>query len=148
MESSDSDVHLTKSDESLVNILDDLLQDDNNVVSNESNLSEEVLTLPNGRLNGKFCSELVFNLSKRKLTEFEVSVLEKGLGFAPTPFAINEAKMKTDFENCARKMRCKWHFRNNVTENFSEVPAFRTKSKWQPPKGSPSLEVFLSRLES
>ena len=143
MESSDSEVNLTKGDESLVNILDDLLQDDNNVVSNESNLSEEVITLPNGRLKGNFCSELVFNLNKRKLTELEVSVLEKGLGFAPTPFAINEAKMRTDFENFARKMRCKWHFRNNLTENFSEVPAFRNKSKWKP-----SLEVVVSRLES
>lgn len=45
-------------------------------------------------------------------------------------------------------MRCKWHFRNEVSENFSEVPAFRLKSKWNPPTGSPALELFLSRLEA
>ena len=45
-------------------------------------------------------------------------------------------------------MRCKWHFRNSEpTENFSEIPSFRPKSTWTPPKGSASLEVFLGRVE-
>ena len=44
-------------------------------------------------------------------------------------------------------MRCNWHFRNDLSENFSETPAFRPKSVWRPPKGHASLEVFLSRLE-
>ena len=41
----------------------------------------------------------------------------------------------------------KWYFRNETTSNFSEVPAFRTKSTWNPPKGHPNLEVFLSEVE-
>ena len=44
-------------------------------------------------------------------------------------------------------MRCKWHFRDELSENFSERPAFRLKSVWKPSKGHASLEVFLSRLE-
>ena len=44
-------------------------------------------------------------------------------------------------------MRLKWYFRNEPTSNFSEVPAFRTKSTWNPPKGHPNLEVFLSEVE-
>ena len=44
-------------------------------------------------------------------------------------------------------MRLKWYFRNEVTPNFSEVPAFRPKSSWNPPKGHPNLEVFLSEVE-
>ena len=44
-------------------------------------------------------------------------------------------------------MRCKWHFRDEISENFSETPAFRPKSVWKLPKGYASLEVFLSRLE-
>ena len=60
-------------------------------------------------------------------------------------------------------MRCKWNFRNEPTlisvkdsvkyqleilpPNFSEIPAFRLKSGWKPPKGHASLEVFLSRVE-
>ena len=31
--------------------------------------------------------------------------------------------------------------------NFSEVPAFRPKFSWNPPKGYPNLEVFLSVVE-
>ena len=45
------------------------------------------------------------------------------------------------------RMRCKWHFRNELSENFSETPAVRPKSVWKPPKDHASLEVFLSRLE-
>ena len=44
-------------------------------------------------------------------------------------------------------MRCKWHFRNELSENFSETAAFRPKSVWKPPEGHASLEVNLSRLE-
>ena len=44
-------------------------------------------------------------------------------------------------------MRCKWHIRNELSENFSETPGFRPTSVWKPHKYHASLEVFLSRLE-
>ena len=88
------------------------------------------------------------NLSKKVLTETEIRVLEKGLGFAPTPTKINETDLRADFNEFARKMRCKWFFRNEPTENFSEAPAFRVKSNWNPPKGHPAVEIFLSKLET
>ena len=44
-------------------------------------------------------------------------------------------------------MRIKWHFRNEPTLDFSEKPAFHTKSSSNPPKGDPYLVVFLSRVE-
>ena len=44
-------------------------------------------------------------------------------------------------------MRCKWHFCNEVSETFSEIPTFRLKSNCLPPKGHVSLETFLSQLE-
>ena len=44
-------------------------------------------------------------------------------------------------------MRIKWYFPNDISENLSEKPPFTTKSKWKPPKGYPSLEVFLSQIE-
>ena len=44
-------------------------------------------------------------------------------------------------------MRNKWHFRENITADFSEIPAFRPKSTWTPPKGCASLEMFLSQVE-
>ena len=44
-------------------------------------------------------------------------------------------------------MRFKWFFRNEPTPSFSETPAFKTKSSWNPPKGHPYLEVYLSQVE-
>ena len=42
----------------------------------------------------------------------------------------------------------KWFFHNEPTENFSEAPTFRVKSNWNPPKGHPTVEIFLSKLET
>ena len=42
-------------------------------------------------------------------------------------------------------MRCKWFFRNEPTENFSEPPV---KSNWNPPKRHPAVETFLRKLET
>ena len=41
----------------------------------------------------------------------------------------------------------KWNFRNEPTNNFSEIPAFSPKSGRKSPKGHASLEVFLSCVE-
>ena len=38
-------------------------------------------------------------------------------------------------------------FCNELSENFSETPAFRSKSVWKLPKGHTDFELFLSRLE-
>ena len=39
------------------------------------------------------------------------------------------------------------YFCNDAIPNFSEVPAFRPYSIWNPPKGHPNLKVFLSEVE-
>ena len=44
-------------------------------------------------------------------------------------------------------MRCKWIFGNELTENFSETPAFRVKSNWNQPNGHSAREIFLSKPE-
>ena len=59
---------------------------------------------------------------------------------------INEPELRNDFNEFCRRMHLKWYFRN-VTPNFSEVPAFRPKSSWNPLKRHPNLEVFLSEVE-
>ena len=53
---------------------------------------------------------------------------------------------RQDCEESCRKMRYKSHFRNGVSETFSEIATFRPKSSWLPPKGRACLEIFLSRL--
>ena len=111
-------------------------------------LEEEVQSpVSSRRLKGYFCSDTVFNLSKKVLTETEIGVLERGLGFVPTPNLINEENLRRDFDDFSRKMRCKWYFRNEPSDNFSEVPAFKPKSLWKPPVGHPCVELFLSKLE-
>ena len=45
------------------------------------------------------------------------------------------------------RIQCKWHFRNKVSEKFSEIPSFRPKSVWKPSKGHVNLKVFLGQLD-
>ena len=44
-------------------------------------------------------------------------------------------------------MRLKWFFRNELTPCFSKTPAFKTNLFWNPPKGHPCLEVYLTQVE-
>ena len=104
---------LDSGDEELANILHDLHK-------RQGVTAEKSPKNLNGRMNRYFCSKTVFNLSRKVLTETEIRVLEKGLGFAPTPTRINDSDLKRDFNEFSRKMRCKWYFRNEPTEKFSE----------------------------
>ena len=72
-----------------------------------------------GRLEGCFCSDAVFNLRRKVLTDTEIRILEKGLDFAPIQNKINEPELRTDFEEFCRRMRTKWHFRNEPTPEFN-----------------------------
>ena len=123
-----------------------------NIEENISVMQEEPITRTdnNGRLKGYFCSDIVFNLSHKDLTDLEISALEKGLGFSPTPTFINKADIRRDIGDFARKMRCKWFFRNEPTEDLlrnAEISAFMVKSNWSPTKGHPTLEIFLTQME-
>ena len=44
-------------------------------------------------------------------------------------------------------MRCKWYFRDEPSNDFSEIPAFRPKSTWKPPASDSCVELFLSKHE-
>ena len=81
------------------------------------------------------------------LTDAEIKVLEKGLVFDLIQRKINEPELKQDFNDFCRRIRLKWYFRDE-TQEFSKTPAFSTKSTWNPPKGHPCLEVFLSQVEN
>ena len=56
--------------------------------------------------------------------KYPPKVLEKGLGFSPTPSSINEADIQRDFDHFFRKMRCKWYFRNESQDIPSEVSPY------------------------
>ena len=99
------------------------------------------------RLTGQFSSETIFNLSHRVLTDAEIKILEKGLDFAPLQRKINEPELKQDFQHICKSMRLKWYFWDE-RQQFSETPAFSTKSSRNPPRGHPCVEVFLVRLNT
>ena len=81
------------------------------------------------------------------MSDVENKVLEKGLDYALIQNKINEPESKKDFENLCRQMRLKWFFRNELTPSFSKTPAFKTNLFWNPPKGHPCLQVYLSQVE-
>ena len=81
------------------------------------------------------------------LSEDEIKVLGNRLDFAPIQNKVNEPELRKNFDKFCQGMRIKWHFRNEPSENFPTIPAFRSKSSWKPPTGHPNLKVFLSRVE-
>ena len=127
---------LTKGVDSLLEILESLAVSNDNFLETDSDRSK-----------GSFSSDSVNNLSKKVLSETEIKVLEKGLGFSPTPSFINEADLQRDFDDFARKMRCRWYFRNESQYIPSQVSTCKLKSTWNPPKGSPALELFLNKVK-
>ena len=87
MEGCDSMTFSTQ-DKELVSILEDLQNIDFTGHNNSTETS---------RVRGYFCSETVFNLNKKVLTEAEVKVFEKGLDYAPIQNKVNEPELRSDF---------------------------------------------------
>ena len=81
-----------------------------------------------GRLRGHFCSDTIFNLSHRVLSDAEIKILEKGLDCAPIQRKINEPELREDFEEFCFRMGVKCYFRNEPSKSFSNKPAFSPKS--------------------
>ena len=97
------------------------------------------------RLEGKFVSKNVINLSRRNLTASEISLLSKGLKFVPTANKIDRAKLKTELEEYGRKLQLMWHFRND--ERFFVADKFRPKSSFNPRHKDVIIETYLNCLE-
>ena len=96
-------------DRELVSILENLQNIDFTVHNNSTDTN---------RLKGYFCSETIFNLSKKVLNEAEIKVLEKGLDYAPSQNKVNEPELCGDFEEFCRRMGLKWYIRNDATPDF------------------------------
>ena len=65
------------------------------------------VTTTDNRLLGYLCSETIFNLSNRVLTDTEIKVLEKNLDFAPIQKKLNEQELRSDFNEFCKIMRLK-----------------------------------------
>ena len=91
---------------------------------------ENVATFIGNRLEGKFISKNVINLSRRNLSSAEISLLSKGLTFVPTANKINQAKLKRELEEYGRKLSLMWYFRYDE-RSFSQE-RFKPKSNFNP----------------
>ena len=97
------------------------------------------------RLEGKFVSKNVINLSRINLPRSEISLLSKGLKFVPSANKIDRAKLKRELEEYGRKLRLIWHFRND--ERTFSTDKFRPKSSFNPRNKDAIIETYLSSLE-
>lgn len=105
-------------------------------------------TSDKSKIKSYFHAGTVSNFSQTFFTETVIKVLKRGLGFVPTPNLMNEADLPKYFEEFNRTMRiCKWYFRNEPSDNCSNTPAFRPKSKCKPDAGHLCVGVFLGSLE-
>ena len=71
----DNPTILSSQDEEVLSILEELQRKSPSKDFNIDNSSN--------RISGYFCSDTVFNLSKKILTDIEIKVLEKGFDYAP-----------------------------------------------------------------
>ena len=97
------------------------------------------------RLEGKFVSKNVINLSKRNLSRSEISLLSKGLKFVPSANKLDRATFKRELEEYGRKLRLIWHFRND--ERTFSTDKVRPKSSFNPKNKDAIIETYLSSLE-
>ena len=87
----------------------------------------------------------IINLSNRKLTEPEVSLLTKGLKFTPVPKSGNKQELTEDLNAFNRKLRLAEYFEGMEDEDISLV---RNKSNFTPPdKRKGALDEFIDTLE-
>ena len=81
---------------------------------------------------------IVVNLSSHLLSQEEKAVLSKGLKYCPTPTDIDMYEVRWDINEFLRRIRLGESFHNDddddVEGDFSEAPAFRKNSTWQPNK--------------
>ena len=108
----------------------------------DSNMNN-IATYNGERLESKFISSIVNNLSRRNFSEAEISLLSKGLKIVPKANKIERAKLKTELEECGRKLRLMQHFRND--EKPFSYEKFRPK--FNPRNKGTVVETYLSSLQ-
>ena len=73
-------------------------------IEGERNTNGNQAVLLENRLKGKLVIKNVANLSKRNLNDVKISLLSKGLSFAPTYNNIYKAKVKMELETFDRML--------------------------------------------
>ena len=97
------------------------------------------------RLESKFISNNVINLSRRNLSASEVYLLSKDLKVVPTASEADSVKLKTELEEYRRNLRLMWHCRND--ERSFAADRYRSKSSFNPRNNDFIIDTYLSCLE-
>ena len=97
----------------------------------------------------------VVNLSGVDVSPPELSLLSKGLKFAPKPPRANRFQLKQDLEDFGRRIRLREFFYDPEASddedegNHQEDRKFREKSTWTPPKNrDAAIETYLKAVET
>ncbi|KAL9977158.1 hypothetical protein ACROYT_G014536 [Oculina patagonica] len=96
-------------------------------------------------------NHIVVNLSKRELSEAEISLLSKGLKFCPTPEKVDVYNLRKDIREFVRQIRLREFFYcdDEVDGAFSDIPTFRNRSAWCPEKNREmAVEAYVEALEN
>ena len=83
------------------------------------NSRNKVAVTIEGIFPGYFCSDTVFNLSKKVLTETEIKILEKGLDYAPIQKSIN-LNPEVTFRNFVQEYGSSGTFETNQPMAFAK----------------------------
>ena len=84
------------------------------------------------RIEEKFVSKNVLNLSNRLLTEYEIRVLGKGLNFVLTYEKLDHYQIKKDLQRLRRDIKLRMYYKTDATPAFSENKEFKIPSNWIP----------------
>lgn len=96
---------------------------------------------------------VVVNLSDRKLNDYEISLLNKGLGFVPSHIRPCKSTFDKDMARFERRLQIHYFFANegdaDDNSNFNnKQEAFIPLSNWAPPRPSPQISKFCSELRA
>ena len=83
----------------------------------------------------------IVNLTDQTLTESQVSLLQKGLKFIPTPSDHKPTQIQQSFSKFRRLLYLKYHFRSDTNNPHP----FRLTSQWEPPTpDNPNLLKYMA----
>ncbi|XP_052223979.1 uncharacterized protein LOC127839634 [Dreissena polymorpha] len=94
---------------------------------------------------------VVTNLSKKTLTDAQISLLSKGLKFIPTRKTIDKGKLLTDLSAWERRMRLKEYFYSEDAEHRTREDKHQYKKKtstWTPKAGRDKwLDTYIQAVK-
>lgn len=121
-------------------------------VRSRKNVTGQVKAMDKQKIKKSSAVMSVTNLSRHKLTEAQLSLLERGLKFIPSKHRVDKVKLLADLSEWERRMRLAEFFHGEDGENMprKEDDKFRVKKKstFTPPSGrDKSLDLYIELVK-